>query len=201
MILLAGPGWPVVGHPYGAHTDAMVEARQEAPPPADGLALFAALPPAPDAPGKRKRTAPPKIPAIRCGGRLVWSWVPPQEEDEQSPGEATCARCGTIVYAWPDAYGRISQAQADAALEAAGEVDDEDDATLQQLLGITAEVRAAALRWRSSVGLPRTRAQRSEVITAWLGSELATQLGADGVSVGAVLGIITAAFPRQLEAA
>jgi hypothetical protein len=200
MILLDGPGWPVVGHPYGAHTDAMVEARQDAPPPVEALALFAALP-ATDAPGKSKRTAPAKIPAIRCGGRLVWSWVPPQEDDEQSPGEATCARCGTVVYAWPDAYGRISQAQADAAIVAAGEVDDEEDATLQQLLGITAEVRAAALRWLSSVGLPRTEAQRSEVITAWLGSELAAQLGADGVSVGAALGIITAAFPRQLEAA
>lgn len=211
LVLLDGPSWPQVGHPYGTHPYAEAPAVPVAgqSTAAPSLELFGAeLPPVSPAPGrapKRPKTgAASRMLPPRCGGRLVWSHVPEQADspDEQTFGVAVCERCGVEVYAWPNAYHDLTQASADALVEAAGDLgDDEDDAqTLRELLGITDEVRAAVRAWLSARPAPRTRAERSDLITAWMGSELAAQLEAGGAHGGTLLGLVTAACPR-LEAA
>ena len=75
---------------------------------------------------------------VGCGGRLVWSYVPPREAAPMGPGVATCRRCEAFDYAWPEQVQALAardvgvtlteEAEAEAAVQWWGVDPDEDDA-------------------------------------------------------------------------
>lgn len=121
-----------------------------------------------------------------CGGALVWTFVPERDAEPRGPGVATCRRCEKIaeLAPFPDRYDAPAEVEPVSVDE---ELDDEDD--------LDEFPRARVARWLRGHGLPVTPAQRSATIDAWLASDEAAALEAQGHRGGALLGCLTRMFP------